>query len=241
MAHSQVPNLHCLCSMPLERRASVSLHSHGPLVCALAASRVVLGLNKKDCTKKYGKEQLKQWRRSWDVPPPAYEEGCELYRQETDAFLAKVDTLTGRGEVACIGGAVASVYCEHRKDCFRFGKMCCYRNSRSARAATPKKTRADSLQHTHTLLQLVFASIPAQAGRRLMVFGHENNLRALVKLLDDIDEDAILEVDIPRAMPMVYFFEREQVVTGQTTTAPRLAPIRVTPPDAEDGAQLLSA
>ena len=30
----------------------------------------LVGCNKKECVEKYGKDQVKRWRRSWDEPPP---------------------------------------------------------------------------------------------------------------------------------------------------------------------------
>mmetsp|Transcript_13335 Transcript_13335/g.31238 ORF Transcript_13335/g.31238 Transcript_13335/m.31238 type:complete len:873 (-) Transcript_13335:215-2833(-) len=174
------------------------------------------GRNKKECTKEYGKEQLKQWRRSWDIPPPQYEDDCELYMQETEAFQAKVDLLTTQG-----------LY--------------------NATMDPPPEQlpRGESLMCTQQRLLPFWEEtlLPRlQAGKKIMVFGHENNLRALVKLLDDIDEESILEVDIPRAMPFVYMFKRGELVKdSKTTEAPRLEPVPLTPPDAAEGADLLSA
>ena len=41
-------------------------------------------------------------------------------------------------------------------------------------------------------------------GRRVIVAAHGNSLRALVKYLDDMSEDAILGLNIPTARPLVY-------------------------------------
>jgi 2,3-bisphosphoglycerate-dependent phosphoglycerate mutase len=37
------------------------------------------GLNKKETTEKYGEEQVKQWRRSYDTPPPPIDTGSEFW------------------------------------------------------------------------------------------------------------------------------------------------------------------
>ena len=42
------------------------------------------------------------------------------------------------------------------------------------------------------------------AGTRLLVAAHGNSLRALVKYLDDIDDAAISELNIPTGVPLVY-------------------------------------
>ena len=43
-----------------------------------------------------------------------------------------------------------------------------------------------------------------RAGRRLIVAAHGNSLRALVKHLDSISDDDIVELNIPTGMPLVY-------------------------------------
>ncbi|HRO60675.1 MAG TPA: 2,3-diphosphoglycerate-dependent phosphoglycerate mutase [Burkholderiaceae bacterium] len=43
-----------------------------------------------------------------------------------------------------------------------------------------------------------------RAGKRVLVAAHGNSLRALVKHLDGIDEDAIVALNIPTARPLVY-------------------------------------
>ncbi|MFA7504566.1 MAG: 2,3-diphosphoglycerate-dependent phosphoglycerate mutase [Burkholderiaceae bacterium] len=43
-----------------------------------------------------------------------------------------------------------------------------------------------------------------QAGKRVMVVAHGNSLRALIKHLDQVDEDEIVHMNIPTARPLVY-------------------------------------
>jgi 2,3-bisphosphoglycerate-dependent phosphoglycerate mutase len=43
-----------------------------------------------------------------------------------------------------------------------------------------------------------------KAGQRVIVAAHGNSLRALVKYLDDISDDDIVEVNIPTGVPLVY-------------------------------------
>jgi len=43
-----------------------------------------------------------------------------------------------------------------------------------------------------------------KAGKRVLVAAHGNSLRALVKHLDDMTEDAIVELNIPTGIPLVY-------------------------------------
>jgi 2,3-bisphosphoglycerate-dependent phosphoglycerate mutase len=43
-----------------------------------------------------------------------------------------------------------------------------------------------------------------QAGKRVIIAAHGNSLRALVKYLDDVSESAIVELNIPTGIPLVY-------------------------------------
>ena len=43
-----------------------------------------------------------------------------------------------------------------------------------------------------------------QQGRKVLIAAHGNSLRALVKYLDDISEQDIVELNIPTGMPLVY-------------------------------------
>jgi 2,3-bisphosphoglycerate-dependent phosphoglycerate mutase len=45
--------------------------------------------------------------------------------------------------------------------------------------------------------------------QRLMIVGHENNLRSLIKRLDDISDKDIINVELPRAIPLVYDLDPE--------------------------------
>ena len=46
-----------------------------------------------------------------------------------------------------------------------------------------------------------------RAGRQVLVVAHGNSLRALVKMLDGISEAAIVELNIPTGVPLLYEFD----------------------------------
>ncbi|WP_062462079.1 phosphoglyceromutase [Demequina soli] len=48
-----------------------------------------------------------------------------------------------------------------------------------------------------------------KAGKTVMVAAHGNSLRAIVKHLDDIADDAIVGVNIPTGIPLVYHLDEE--------------------------------
>ena len=54
-----------------------------------------------------------------------------------------------------------------------------------------------------------------RAGRTVLVVAHGNSLRALVKMLDDMSESAIVEFNIPTGIPMLYELDDELKPLGR--------------------------
>ena len=52
------------------------------------------------------------------------------------------------------------------------------------------------------------------AGRRVLIAAHGNSLRALVKHLDGVSEDAIVSLNIPTGIPLVYELDAELTPLG---------------------------
>jgi len=46
-------------------------------------------------------------------------------------------------------------------------------------------------------------------GKRVLIAAHGNSLRALVKYLDNISDEAIVELNIPTGMPLVYELDED--------------------------------
>jgi 2,3-bisphosphoglycerate-dependent phosphoglycerate mutase len=65
----------------------------------------------------------------------------------------------------------------------------------------------ESLKHTVDRFLPYWHSTIApsiESGKRVVIAAHGNSLRALVKYLDDISNDAIVELNIPTGIPLVY-------------------------------------
>ncbi len=62
-----------------------------------------------------------------------------------------------------------------------------------------KETVARFLPYWHDVI-----APEVRAGRRVLIAAHGNSLRALVKYLDEVAEDQIVELNIPTGMPLVY-------------------------------------
>ena len=124
------------------------------------------GLNKSETAAKHGEDQVKIWRRSYDVPPPALEMQDERHPSNDRRY----DGLPGR-----------------------------------------------ELPATESLKETVARVVPywigeiapqVKAGKKVIIAAHGNSLRALVMYLDQISEKAILEMNIPTGMPLVYTLDR---------------------------------
>lgn len=120
------------------------------------------GLNKAEMAVKFGDEQVKVWRRSYDVPPPALEPDDERFPGHDPRYAGLSDAELPR--------------CESLKD-----------------------TVARFLPYWH-----VDIAPALRDGRRVLVAAHGNSLRALVKYLDDISDEAIVGLNIPTGVPLVY-------------------------------------
>jgi 2,3-bisphosphoglycerate-dependent phosphoglycerate mutase len=119
------------------------------------------GKNKKETAEEFGADQVKVWRRSYDVPPPP---------------MAIDDPMSGIDE--------------------RYDDL--------GRNVLP---RSECLSNVVTrMLPYWHDAIAAdlQAGKVVLVAAHGNSLRALVKHLDDMSDDAVVELNIPTGMPLVY-------------------------------------
>jgi 2,3-bisphosphoglycerate-dependent phosphoglycerate mutase len=120
------------------------------------------GLDKAETTARYGADQVKIWRRSYDVPPPPLE--------AEDPRHPKFDARY-RGVAA------------------------------SALPAT------ESLKDTLARVEPCWREriVPALSrGDDVLIVAHGNSLRALVKMLDGVSDSAIVELNIPTGVPILY-------------------------------------
>jgi 2,3-bisphosphoglycerate-dependent phosphoglycerate mutase len=116
------------------------------------------GLNKAETAQKHGEDQVKIWRRSYDVPPPPLERGgqYDFYADPLYAGLAIPDT--------------------------------------------------ESLKTTLDRVEPYWDAELAphlRAGETVLISAHGNSLRAIIKLLFDVPDDAIVGVEIPNGNPLL--------------------------------------
>jgi len=120
------------------------------------------GLDKAQTVAKHGAEQVKVWRRSYDIPPPP---------------LGFDDPGHPRFERRYAGVPAAELPAsESLKD--TLARVMPFWNARIA----PE----------------------LKAGRNVLVAAHGNSLRAIVKMLDQMSDEAIVELNIPTGVPLLY-------------------------------------
>jgi 2,3-bisphosphoglycerate-dependent phosphoglycerate mutase len=120
------------------------------------------GLDKAETTARYGVAQVKIWRRSYDIPPPALD-AADPRHPRHDPRYARIDA------------------------------------DRLPGAESLKDTLARVLPCWHERIAPELA-----AGRQVLVVAHGNSLRALIKMLDGMGDDEIVEFNIPTGVPIVY-------------------------------------
>lgn len=120
------------------------------------------GLNKSETAKKYGEEQVKIWRRSYDIQPPALDKSDPRYPGHDPRY---------------------------------------------------KELSESELPLTECLKDTVNRFVPywegtiapmVKTGKKVLITAHGNSLRALVKYLDNIPDNEIVELNIPTGIPLVY-------------------------------------
>jgi 2,3-bisphosphoglycerate-dependent phosphoglycerate mutase len=120
------------------------------------------GLNKAETAAKFGEQQVKVWRRSYAIPPPA---------------LEKNDPRNAANDRRYFGLTPHEI---PLTECL-------------------KDTVKRFLPYWHTTIAPTILS-----GKRVIISAHGNSLRALVKYLDNISDDKIVDLNIPTGVPLVY-------------------------------------
>lgn len=120
------------------------------------------GLNKAETAEKYGEDQVKIWRRSFDIAPPKVEKNDPRH-PVNDLMYKDVDpNLLPGGE---------------------------------------------SLKDTYErVIPYYKESVEKELseGKRVMLSGHSNSIRAIVMYLEGLTKEEITEVNIPYCIPLVY-------------------------------------
>ncbi len=148
--------------LPVERTWRLNERHYGALQ----------GLNKTQTVERHGEQQVKIWRRSYDIPPPPLALDDERHPR-FDPRYADVD----RADLPATESLKTTL-----------ARVLPFWEQRIA----PELTK----------------------GRQVLVVAHGNSLRALVKMLDNMSEEAIVELNIPTGVPLLYEFDAGLKATG---------------------------
>jgi 2,3-bisphosphoglycerate-dependent phosphoglycerate mutase len=132
------------------------------------------GLNKQETAERFGEQQVKLWRRSYDIRPPALtpDDPRSPLRDPRYADLKPQEIpLT-----ECLKDTVERVIP--------------YWNTTIAPAV--------------------------RSGQRVLIASHGNSLRALVKYLDKVSDQDIVELNIPTGIPLVYQLNDEDLTPSKS-------------------------
>ncbi|MDR1732853.1 MAG: 2,3-diphosphoglycerate-dependent phosphoglycerate mutase [Synergistaceae bacterium] len=130
------------------------------------------GLNKAETAAKYGDDQVKIWRRSYDVRPPLLTKDDERHPSGDPRYASLKAGEIPDGE--CLADTVAR--------------------------AVP--------YWENTIVPEI------RSGKKILIAAHGNSLRALVKYLDNISEEEIVELNIPTGAPLVYELNEDMKPVG---------------------------
>ncbi len=120
------------------------------------------GLNKAETAEKHGDDQVKIWRRSYDIPPPPLPDNDDRLPHKELRYAAVAETDLPKSE-------------------------------------SLKDTVARFLPYWEQTIAPEIIS-----GKKVLICAHGNSLRALVKHLDRISEQDIVNLNIPTGIPLVY-------------------------------------
>ena len=121
------------------------------------------GKDKKETAEKFGIDQVKLWRRSYDVPPPPMPEGDPRTNHARPALPRRTRRI-------------------HPRDRVPEGR------GRARHALLRRRHRRGPARE-------------AVRGGAVLVVAHGNSLRALRKVLQNIDDDDIAAMEIPTGIP----------------------------------------
>lgn len=127
------------------------------------------GLNKSETASKYGEEQVKMWRRSFDIPPPQLNEDDKRH-PKFDKKFKNIDAKLPTGE-----------------------------------------SLKDVIERLNPFWEIFINHLKKKEGNYLIV-AHSNSLRAIVKMLDNLTKEEIIEVNIPTGVPLIYCFNNQKKI-----------------------------
>lgn len=133
------------------------------------------GLNKDEMKKKYGEEQVKVWRRSYDVRPPQLSIDDKRY-PGNDSKYAGIP---------------------HEK-------------------LPLSESLKDTLIRVREFYNEKIETNKKYMDKDILIVAHGNSLRALIKDLENISDDDIVNLEIPTGKPIIYTIDSNNIIDKTT-------------------------
>jgi len=137
------------------------------------------GLNKKETAERFGAEQVKIWRRSYDTPPPPIDTTSQYWPGNDNEYAhIKEEDIP-------------------LSECLK-----------------------DTVERTLPYWEKEI--VPAlKRGKTVLIAAHGNSIRGMLKALDDISDDAVVDLEIPTGVPLIYTLDANlQPIRHPEATAP---------------------
>tara|TARA_B100000965_G_scaffold406416_1_gene445219 strand:- start:1286 stop:2026 length:741 start_codon:yes stop_codon:yes gene_type:complete len=130
------------------------------------------GLNKSETAKKYGEDQVKIWRRSYNIPPPLLKEDDQRHKEIFNQFNDISEYLP----------------------------------------------RGESLENVIDRIKPFWKNFNTKSkyNKNYLIVGHSNSLRAIVKILENLSSQEIIDIEIPTGVPLLYKFDSNLVLKSKT-------------------------
>jgi len=125
------------------------------------------GLNKKETAEKYGADQVKEWRRSFDTRPPDIDRSSKYWPGNDNEYAHIPEDDIPLAE--CLKDTIERTVPYWERDI-----------------------------------------VPAlKRGKTVLVAAHGNSIRGLLKHLDGISDEGIMDVEVPTGIPLVYHLDAD--------------------------------
>ncbi len=148
----------------------------------------------------FGPDKIIEWRRSYDTAPPSFDDLdfiSKISKKIFDKNLAEVNSAYYDEAMKCI-----------MKYNLKSSNLPYQSSSMSIFSSLhPEFPLTESLKQCEMRAYGYWKHIIApqvHEGKRVLIVAHANTIRALVKAMDNIDDDMIVHLKIPNGIPLVY-------------------------------------
>uniref|UniRef100_G3Q572 Phosphoglycerate mutase n=1 Tax=Gasterosteus aculeatus TaxID=69293 RepID=G3Q572_GASAC len=158
------------------------------------------GLNKAETAAIHGEAQVKIWRRSFDIPPPSMDEGHDFYQSISKVTIQEQSPAVVQQQIfVLVIDESTGLKCNRQHD-RRYADL-----------------TEDQLPSCESLKDTIARALPfwneeivpqIKEGKRVLIAAHGNSLRGIVKHLEGMSEEAIMELNLPTGIPIVYELDK---------------------------------